>query len=264
MINHTEPLSKEKILENIKFPCNMEVFSSIGSTNTYARNLNASTLPQIVIADRQTAGRGRMERTFESPAGTGLYMSMVFSAEADFKNYSVITMATAVAAAQAIETVSGIEVNIKWVNDLYYKKRKVAGILTEGLSDNDNGILDKIIIGIGINCFPGNFSDEIRSKAGFLSENRNAFSRNLLASEIANETFNILKKIKEKTFLEEYRRRDIVSGKKIIVRNLGNNSETMAKALFISDDGCLVVRYLQGPKQGLDEKLFSGEISLKL
>ena len=125
----------------------------------------------VAVAREQTGGKGRMGRKFESPVG-GLYFSVLlkprFSAETCLK----ITTAAAVAMARAIEKVCGKSAEIKWVNDIYIKQKKVCGILTEGVFDAENGHIKYAVLGVGVNVATpkGGFPEEIRETAGVLSD----------------------------------------------------------------------------------------------
>jgi BirA family biotin operon repressor/biotin-[acetyl-CoA-carboxylase] ligase len=136
------------------------IFESIDSTNTEARRRAASgkSAPALIIANSQTAGRGRLGRSFYSPASTGLYMTAVFEASAAFESTVLLTTAAAVSVARAIERLAGITVGIKWVNDLYLNDKKICGILCERSGDN-------VIIGIGVNVNQTAFPPEISQRA---------------------------------------------------------------------------------------------------
>ena len=122
---------------------------SLGGTNDEAKRLARAGAPHgtAVTARRQTAGKGRLGRSFYSPANAGMYVSVVLRPQIPAEQSLLITSAAAVAAARAIERVSGVEVKIKWVNDLYFTGKKLCGILSEASLSAD-GRPEFIIVGI--------------------------------------------------------------------------------------------------------------------
>ena len=144
----------------------IQYFDCLDSTNTYAKGLAAEGAPEgtVVIAGQQTGGRGRLGRSFSSPAGMGIYMSVLLRPDCKPEELMHLTCATGVAAAQAI---GNPHVGIKWTNDLVLGKRKLGGILTELSVDPLSGKVAWAVIGIGINCCqaPGAFPEEIRDIA---------------------------------------------------------------------------------------------------
>ncbi|WP_173452828.1 biotin--[acetyl-CoA-carboxylase] ligase, partial [Eubacterium pyruvativorans] len=186
-LTESDILRLESVLARVHRDCAVEVYDTVGSTNDVVKERPLSRKPLVVIANRQTGGRGRYGRRFESPAGTGLYITFGLTPDFAIDRALYVTMASAVATARAIQTVCGVETGIKWVNDLYYHDRKVCGILTEGQTNFETGRIDRLICGIGVNCFPGSFPEELRHKAGSLSAEKGSFSRNALAAEMINE-----------------------------------------------------------------------------
>lgn len=155
-----------------------------------------------------------------------------------------------------------MELTIKWVNDIYYKERKVCGILTEAISDFETGRIGYVVLGIGVNCFEVAYPEEISEIAGSLG---GGFSRNQLAAEIVNQWYSILPSMETREFLDEYRQKSDVLGKEILIYQHGDRTKEgiLAQALSIDDDGGLVVRFLAGPKFGQTETLSSGEVSIR-
>jgi len=242
----------------------IRVFDSLESTNKTAKEVSL-TEPNhdiVILANEQTAGRGRLGRSFYSPENAGLYLSILFRPSYNMSHSVLITTAAAVAVVQAIEKLSPVELSIKWVNDIYYKEKKVCGILTEAISDFETGRIGYIILGIGVNCFEVVYPEELSEIAGSLE---GGFSRNQLAAEIINQWNALLPGMEDRAFLETYRQRSTVLGKEILVYPVGNRDAEglLAQALSIDDDGGLVVRYLAGPKFGQTETLSSGEVSIR-
>lgn len=272
LAKHGNTLLKTGIDAFVKVPCSVMVYDVTGSTNELAKTADldeclsesGKSLPVVIIADKQTAGKGRLGRKFESPAGTGLYMSFAFRPEFDISRSLFVTMASAVGTCRAIEKVTGKHADIKWVNDLFYNGKKICGILTEAQSDFETGNIDRLITGIGVNCFPGSFPPEVAHIAGSLADRTDDFSRERLAAEMINEILPLITKPDAASFMDEYRRKCFILGKTIKVHPHYNDCSTRAEALSIDGTGGLVVRYLDGEKAGTEETLRTGEISISM
>lgn len=211
----------------------------------------------VVIADRQTAGRGRMRRLFFSPEATGLYMSVLIRPSLRASDSVLITSAAAVAVAEAVEHVSGRTARIKWVNDVFLDGRKVCGILTEGSVGSD-GHLQYAVVGIGVNLTPppSGFPEALRDIAGAVfGQDAPSDARARLASEILAHLYRYLD-LESRAFLPGYRNRSLVLGKSVLV-TLGEETFT-ANALFIDNDCRLVVETEHGILP-----LCAGEVSIR-
>ncbi len=238
-----------------------EYYDILPSTNDFLKQkAHLREEGTVVIANEQTAGRGRFNRRFYSPKSSGIYMSILL--KPNFKGFdaTLITTAAAVAVAVAVERLSGKETQIKWVNDVLINGKKICGILTEGSINPKTLIPEYVILGIGINAFsPENgFDTEIKDIAGYVFEEKNDALRRKLSDEIINIFFNYYEKLTDKDFLEIYRKKSCVIGKEITV--IKGNFLKNATALKINDDLSLSVKY----SDGLKENLSSGEISIKL
>ena len=263
-LTESDILRLESVLARVHRDCAVEVYDTVGSTNDVVKERPLSRKPLVVIANRQTGGRGRYGRRFESPAGTGLYITFGLTPDFAIDRALYVTMASAVATARAIQTVCGAETGIKWVNDLYYHDRKVCGILTEGQTNFETGRIDRLICGIGVNCFPGSFPEELRHKAGSLSEEKGSFSRNALAAEMINEFLDILDHLHSREFFQEYRRRCFMLDRDIRVHPTYGDRGILAHAIDIAEDGGLIVRYLEGPEKGEIRTIHTGEVSVSV
>lgn len=257
-------LSVAEIQSFLNARADVEVYDSVTSTNDIAKLKSLTHRPIAIIANKQTEGRGRYGRAFASPSGTGLYMTIALKPMFSLQKSPFVTMATAVAVCRAINKVCNIEPGIKWVNDIYYKKKKVCGILTEAQTSLETGIIDRLIIGIGINCFPGSFPAELRKIAGALTDTAHSFSRSELAAEVINELVPILMDLEAMSFMSEYRRRCFILGHRVRIHPTHDEEGIAAKALAIEDDGALLVEYQEGPKKGTRESIRSGEISVSI
>jgi len=246
---------------------NIHTYKVLESTNTTAKQMAFSGAPTgtVILAEEQTGGRGRLGRSFFSQKEAGLYMSIIIKPDFGMNKSLLVTTAASVAVCRAVKKVSGIETQIKWVNDIYFEGRKICGILTEAISNFESGAIDSLVVGIGINCNmdKNDFPDEIKDTAGALS---GRIQRNELAAEVINQFFGILSNFGEghyPEFMDEYRRRSIVLRKDIFIyKNLsaGAGDRLRAKAIDITNEGGLMVIYEGGTK----ETLTSGEISLRI
>lgn len=233
----------------------VNIFDEIDSTNSEARRQieQGMTSPALIISDTQTGGRGRMGRSFYSPASTGLYMSMVFKATEKAVNIVRFTTAAAVAVVLSIEELCGISTEIKWVNDIYLDGRKICGILCESfLSCGER----YAVIGIGINLHTRDFPPDIRDRATSL--NPSGKIRNFLAARIADNLCAFWRDISSPQIMEYYREHSMVLGKNIVFSENGEIFCGIAED--IDDNGALHVRL----DNGLRKILSSGEISLRL
>lgn len=228
------------------------------STNNEAKRLLAGGLntDALIVADCQTAGRGRRGRSFFSPAGSGLYMTLVLRRDLALTNALTMTTMTAVAVTRVIRRLTGKIPEIKWVNDIYLNGRKVCGILTEAITDFESGSIESIIIGVGINVTTEDFPEGLSSTAGSLCTLSS--TRGELAAAVASEVLTMTDDISNRSYLDEYRELSMVIGKKITFYR--NSTAQEAKALGIDDSGGLIIRLPNGSV----ETLSSGEITVRL
>lgn len=262
--NKSNILTSASVTGDLRHPCDLRVFDTVDSTNNVAKEIPVGNKPVMVIANKQEAGRGRLGRMFASPSGTGLYMTIALRPTFDLNKSLYVTMAVAVAVCRALEKVAGVKVKIKWVNDLFYKNKKICGILTEAQTNFESGKIDSLIIGIGVNCFPGSFPEELKDIVGCVSDKKNTFSRGKLAAEIYNQTLEILENLESKSFLGEYRTKCFLLGKNIRVHANLDGTSIKARAIDIDDNGGLVVEYMEGPKMRQIETLTTGEVSVRV
>ena len=233
--------------------CSCTVHKTVDSTNTDARRrvLDGAEAPLLILAEEQTCGRGRMGRSFYSPINSGLYMSLALSSDG-YGSVVGATSAAAVAVMRAIKEVYGIQTKIKWVNDLYLGEKKVCGILAESFSHNS---LFYTVIGIGINLFTADFPEELTDKAGSLMPTHS--SKNALAAQICKNLLELIDKLPDKSFMEDYCKYSCVLGRKI--EFIQNGESFFGLAESITDDGVLCVRLDNGEICSLA----SGEITIR-
>lgn len=239
----------------------IEYFDEIDSTNTYLVNRAKAGAPDktVAIANRQTAGRGRRGKSFFSPENTGLYMSIIRKLDCNVETAMLITPAVACAVANALESVSGKEMGIKWVNDIYSGGKKLCGILTETKFDFEHDKLDYAVIGIGINLFEpeGGFPDDLENVATAVFSDYSEDMRTAVIQEVLDNLDKYLPKIADKSFLEEYRRRSVLIGKTVNV--IKGEESHPAQVLGIDDNARLVVKDENGVRA-----IDSGEVSIRL
>lgn len=251
-LQNTDVLHAAVVRHYLQTEWNVETVEETASTNTDAkRHAAAGELRYAVLADRQSAGRGRLGRSFFSPTGAGMYLSAVIKPRE--QNAAKITAYAAVAAARAVEELCGAHVDIKWVNDLYMNGKKICGILTEGSVGLEGGALEYAVVGIGINCktvrLPGELKDKVTSVE---AESGVKINRVMLAAKILDALTLLETDLPD--FMDEYRARNIVCGKTVTV-----NGEYEAKAVAISDSGALVLE-----KDGKRAVFSAGEVSIKV
>lgn len=264
----------------------IECFKEIDSTNSHAMNILSKcgalrdfsgTLTEsgikfnksIFVAESQTAGRGRLGRTFVSPEKTGIYMSLIFAPKDGISDPAKITAFTAVAVAHVLEKLFNVDAKIKWVNDIFINGKKVCGILTEGTMNFETRKIEAAVIGIGINIFKNsvftNSADlKLKNVAGSILQNedfKNAkITRAKIAAEIVNETFSIFEQ-NSSIIIDEYRKRSFLIGQTVNVHPIIDDEKSVysAQVLNIDDDANLVVKLPDGTTRAL----YSGEVSIK-
>ena len=238
-------------------------YSVADSTNKRAREYCAeaelSPVPTaLFIADAQSEGRGRLGRSFFSPASTGLYMTLLIEAPQNDK-FTLITALAAVAVREAVSRIFGVETAIKWVNDLYLGDRKVAGILAESFVAGERRY---VALGVGVNLSTEDFPEELCRKAGSLiSDGKDAEElealRYALAFEICRGFLGSLRG-EAGAYMEQYRRHSCVIGKQMTF--VRDGEERGGVALGITDCGELEVLLSTGERTLLS----TGEISVKV
>lgn len=258
---------KEHIITHLRESCpwqdSLLWLPSIDSTNTRAMELarQGAAHGTVLIADHQTGGRGRRGRSFHSPVGVGIYMSVILRPHCKPQEIMHLTCAAAVAMCDAVEASAGFRPGIKWTNDLVCGHRKIAGVLTE-LGFDSKGNVDFAVIGIGINCCQqaGDFPEDIRNIAGSLSSvTGKAVDRAKVAAAMMDSLYRMSRDLlsSKQDMLNRYRSDCITLGKEIsLVRGEEVRHGT---ALDIDSDGALIVCF---PDEKC-ETVNSGEVSVR-
>lgn len=241
----------------------IQVVDMVDSTNSAMKRMAAEGAPQgsVLIANEQSAGRGRMGRSFYSPPGTGIYMSLLLRPRTDAQRATLVTASAAVAVAEAIEHLAGEPAQIKWVNDVLFHGRKVCGILTEAAMDFESGMIDHVVLGIGVNtAVPAEgFPEELRGVAGAaFGAARVPELRCRLAAEILDRFMDYYACLGSRVCYEAYKSRSVVLGKDVQLLSPGREA-IPARVLDIDRDFALVVKTGEGQIQRVN----AGEISLR-
>lgn len=231
------------------------VLKTVDSTNTYAKKTAADGGKNgtIIIAETQTAGRGRRGNGFYSPIGTGLYMTVILRPDFFTSDTDLVTICAGCAVCMAIESLTDKKPLIKWVNDVYLDGKKICGILSEATTDFEAKRIDSIVVGMGINITTEDFPDGLEKKAGMVGE---AINRAALAAKVAECLFKCLNRTREDN-IEDYKSHSLVLGKEVNFTKSG--TDYRAKAVDIDMSGQLIVETAEGSMT-----LNSGEISVKL
>ena len=279
----------------------IECFKEIDSTNTYAKRIlaecgnlrdSSGALTEagkkyhkaIFIAEKQTAGRGRLGRTFVSPEKTGIYISVIYAPKGGITNPARLTACAAVAICRAIKNVicklpegTSIEPKIKWINDIFVGGKKVCGVLAEGVANFESGMIEAAVVGMGINIKRNKtaFEGELSNVAGTLEEVLNqtspetqapSLSRLNFATEIAGQVLQIFEEdssspAAHKAIIKEYKEASFLLGQELTVYPLigDEKSSYKARATDIDENAGLIVTL----KDGSQRTLSSGEVTLK-
>lgn len=238
-------------------------FKTIGSTNTAALELAEKGAPHgtVVIADRQAKGKGRLGRTWVSPPGSNIYMSVILRPEIEPKDATLLTIMTAVSCAKGVMKSTGLKAEIKWPNDLMISKKKLGGILTEMKSDPDGIVFAVIGIGINVNSkTTKDFPPDIRGIATSIREELGKIqSRTFIIAEILKETehwYKVLLTEGRKPLFDEWKRLSSTLGRKVKV-TVGDNVFT-GVAEDIDKGGMLILRL----PSGILKKISSGDLTM--
>ena len=237
-------------------------FDATDSTNAQAKRLAEAHAPHgtLVVSDRQDGGKGRRGRSWASPSGVGIWMSLILRPEIAPSSASMLTLAAALAVREGIQEETGLSPLIKWPNDLVLNGKKICGILTEMSTELME--IQYVITGIGINVNQREFPPEIRDTATSLSlEAGRSFRRSSLIAAILKafekdyEAF--LKTGDLSLLLEEYNACLVNRGKEVCI--LDPSGEYRAVAEGIDENGSLLVTLPDGTRR----EIISGEVSVR-
>ncbi len=261
-------LSADKILDflpkNHPWANTIICVDTIASTNTHAKNLAADGAPHgtVLIANHQTGGRGRMGRSFHSPVGSGIYLSVILRPDHLPGEMMHLTCAVGVAMCKAVESATGLCPSIKWINDLVWEGKKLGGILAELTLDPATGKCAYAIVGIGINCSQnvGDFPPEIAQIATSLKQiTGKSIERNRLAAAMIEALHSISENLinKKESIMDFYRDHCVTLGKEVSVHRF--DEVRHGTAMDMDADGGLIVRFSDGTIQAVG----AGEVSIR-
>ncbi len=246
-------------------PEQIRYYQEVDSTNKVLKEMADKEAPEgtVVVAEGQTAGRGRLGRTWHTPAGKGIWLSVLFRPPLAPGEAPFFTLLTACAVAQAVKNkLPALNAGIKWPNDLLLQGRKFCGILTEMKAEAD--LLHYLVTGIGVNvnCGEKDFPPELRASATSLclANNKKSVSRQELARDLLREIDrcyrNFLAGGKDPIFAT-WKKYNITLGRKVEVKTL---QETIrGRALDLAADGALLVE----DKRGKTHRFLAGEVTLQ-
>lgn len=239
-------------------------FDTIDSTNKKAKELanEGATHGTLVIANEQTAGKGRYGRNFESPKDSGIYMSIILKpSKLAYQVPTIITSYAAVVVKKVVEDLTGKQLGIKWVNDLFLENKKVCGILTEAITDFESGMMEWIVLGIGLNVSTESdvFSEEVSQKARAIFEEESVqINRNELVASIMSTFLTLHKELNEADMMQCYKENSIVIGKKVLIQQ--GKKEFFVTVRDIDIQGQLIIETESGEVKSFN----SGEIRVIL
>ena len=251
-----------KLMDSVVMGRDIVCYDEVGSTNTVLRKLaeEGAVSGTLVTAESQTSGRGRRGRTWVSPSGTNIYMSLLIKPDYELEKSRMLTLIMALSVAQAVTKSTGLKAKIKWPNDIVVNNKKVTGILTEMILNKEAGPF--VIIGTGINVNIEEFPDEIKDMATSLKnesgkdENREEIIALILS--FFEDNYNKFLKTKDLSLIKsEYESLLVNKDKEVLV--LGEKEPYTGTALGIDNEGELFVK----GKDGKLNKIYAGEVSVR-
>jgi BirA family biotin operon repressor/biotin-[acetyl-CoA-carboxylase] ligase len=252
---------RNKLSQSI-FAQNIVFHETVDSTNTLLKDLAARGAADgtIVIAEEQTAGRGRMGRAWLSPGHTNLYVSLLLRPSVQPDQVFVLTMVMALATIDGVEAVSGLGPHIKWPNDLYVRERKLGGILTE-FCVRDRAV-EYVVLGLGLNVNwnPEEEQGVLYPATSVLQETGRKISRNDLLVEILISFEDYYGRVlagKIDEVYDKWNERSMLLGKPVEIKT--TDGSLFGRALRIDRKGALVI----GDDNGKEQTILSGDVSVK-
>ncbi len=257
-------LSADGILKYLENKREILYFNVIDSTNTALKKMAQEGAKEgtVLVTQMQTAGKGRLGKSFFSPKGCGIYFSILLRPKVAPADACFITVGAAVAIRRALLSLLKLETQTKWVNDIYHNGKKLCGILTESAADTKENALCFAVLGIGINLetpeegYPREFAYKTTNLKEAYGNNLPKDFENRLVAEILTQFDAIYAHLEEKEYLEEYKKSSCMLGKKITI--LSGPCAGDAIAEDIDDNANLVVRLPDGTLK----TLFSGDVSI--
>ena len=244
------------------FSGNIIIHKRVDSTNLLAKEMASRGSPDgtVVLAEEQTAGRGRLERRWLSPGYVNLLFSILLRPSIPVERVFVLTMILAIAATDAVKAMAGLSALIKWPNDLYTGDRKFGGILTE--FSTREGKIEYVILGLGLNVNwnPGAEEDTIYPATSIFAESGARVSRNDLLVAILKGFEDYYRQVlsgRIEALHERWNQLSMVTGKEVRIRS--REGDIMGLALRIDPSGALIIR----DEKGEERRILSGDVSLR-
>ncbi|HEM5122724.1 TPA: bifunctional biotin--[acetyl-CoA-carboxylase] ligase/biotin operon repressor BirA [Streptococcus suis] len=245
-------LLPDLIAEELQLPVHMKADSDSTQLDAKQGIELGHSSPALYLAPHQNKAKGRFGRPFYASKSGGIYMSLRLSPNVPFLEFKPYTILAAAAVVKAIQSLCDLDVQIKWVNDIYLGQKKVAGILTEAISSMENQRVTDVIIGVGINVHIDDFPKELRQSAGNLFDDQPPFTRNQLITAI----WKAFLETDDKELITLYKEKSLVVGQQVSF--VENQVEFRGTAIAVTDTGNLVIQLDNGKAKIIS----SGEISL--
>lgn len=239
----------------------VEYRDEVDSTNNLAKELAAKGAIEgtLVVADKQNNGKGRLGRNWESPAGTGIWMSLILRPNILPQYASELTLVAGLGVCEAIKKSTGLDAKIKWPNDVVVNGKKVCGILTEMSAEMDR--INYVVVGIGINANIETFPEELPYATSLKIEGQKEYIRKEIIQcflEIFEKDYNQYGvDMSLEALRARYEENCITLHKR--VKLLKREGESIAEAIGITNSGALIVKY----ENGMEEEIVSGEVSVR-
>ena len=259
-----DALTEREVRRFLHADCpDLRCLEEIDSTNSYLKREALAGAPHgtVAVANCQSAGRGRMTRSFQSPPGRGVYLSVLLRPQLPPEQLMGVTGMTAVAVCSAVERTAGVRPGIKWTNDLVLNGRTLCGILTEMAVEGETGLVQSLVIGAGVNVShtPEDFGPEVSKIATSLAQEGYPVSRAALAAAMIEELYRLSGALGGDVsgWVDAYRRGCVNLGKR--VQLLWTDRREEAEAVDIDGQFGLVVRL----EDGSQTTVRTGEVSVR-
>ncbi len=247
-------------LLNPGLPLKIQLLPTVTSTNALLREQAEGGAPEgtVLVSGSQSKGRGRLGRSFFSPADTGVYLSVLLRPDYETPSRAAaLTTLAALAACQTVTDIAGRQAKIKWVNDVFLKGKKVAGILTEAALSMESGAVDYIVLGVGFNLYAPKegFPPELAGVAGAILDTPRDNGKNALTAAFLNRFWALYQA--PEGYEQEYKRHCMVLGREVLI--ITAQAERPAKAVDLDGQCGLIVEYPDGTRQTLK----AGEVRIR-
>lgn len=265
LISQPDVLTSEAILSRLKTKCigkNIVCYDEVTSTNTVAKQFAEEMKPEglLVVSDKQTSGKGRRGRVWESPKGTGIFMTILLRPQIKPIYASMLTLLGALALSDAIHEVTGLDAKIKWPNDIVVNGKKICGILTELSAEVD--YINYVVVGIGINANTEVFLEELKDKASslFLESGKRVHRATLIAHTIQafEQYYDIFLQTNDLSNIKESYMKVLINKDKE-VQILSAEEHFTGIARGITKQGHLIVE----KENGETTEVYAGEVSVR-